>query len=134
MSTKYIPEVNDYVIWNRPNGDIDEGWVYFVGDIPEVKKGFPTRNRYLTIEIGTKDKKECIYTSGKPMLHKKHHICLLCYEQQWNELQFVKRRKSKLDDTIILTAEELSVEKYKQLDGNSVDMYKSQEYRYRDMG
>ncbi len=133
MSTKYIPQVNDYVIWNRPNGDIEQGWVYFVGDIPEVKRGFPTHNRYLTIEIGTKDKKECIYTSGKPMLHKKHHICLLCYEQCWNQLQFVKRRKSKLDDTIILTAEELSVEKYNKQDENSVDMYKSQEHRYEDV-
>jgi len=133
MSTKYIPEVNDYVIWNRPNGDIEEGWVYFVCEELEHKKGFNCPNRYLTIEIGTKDKKECIYTSGKPMLHKKHHICLLCYEQCWNQLVFVKRRKSKLDNTIILTAEELPVEKYKQLDGNSVDMYKSQKYRYRDM-
>ena len=25
-------EVDDYVIWNRPNGDIEEGWVYFKGD------------------------------------------------------------------------------------------------------
>ena len=28
----YEPQVNDYVIWKRPNGDIDEGWVYFKGD------------------------------------------------------------------------------------------------------
>ena len=25
----YEPQVDDYVIWNRPNGDIAEGWVYF---------------------------------------------------------------------------------------------------------
>ena len=30
--TTYEPEVDDYVIWNRPNGDIEEGWVYFKGD------------------------------------------------------------------------------------------------------
>ena len=24
----YDPKVDDYVIWKRPNGDIDEGWVY----------------------------------------------------------------------------------------------------------
>ena len=30
--TNYDPQVDDYVIWNRPNGDIEEGWVYFKGD------------------------------------------------------------------------------------------------------
>ena len=24
----YEPEVDDYVIWNRPSGDIEEGWVF----------------------------------------------------------------------------------------------------------
>ena len=28
----YEPAVDDYVIWNRPNGDKEEGWVYFKGD------------------------------------------------------------------------------------------------------
>ena len=37
----YDPEVNDYVIWKRPNTDIiDEGWIYFKGDKLEDKKGF----------------------------------------------------------------------------------------------
>ena len=28
----YEPEVDDYVVWERPNGGKDEGWVYFKGD------------------------------------------------------------------------------------------------------
>ena len=36
--TNYEPEVDDYVIWNRPNGDIEEGWVYFKGDPVDNEK------------------------------------------------------------------------------------------------
>ncbi len=32
----YEPEVDDYVIWDRGEYGIDEGWVYFKGD--EVDK------------------------------------------------------------------------------------------------
>ena len=28
----YEPEVDDYVIWDRGEYGIDEGWVYFMGD------------------------------------------------------------------------------------------------------
>ena len=28
---KYVPEVNDYVIWTNDLGTIDEGWVYWKG-------------------------------------------------------------------------------------------------------
>ena len=28
----YEPEVNDYVIWTNPLGQIHQGWVYFKGD------------------------------------------------------------------------------------------------------
>ena len=34
----YEPQVDDYVIWERPNGDIDEGWVYFKGDVVDNEK------------------------------------------------------------------------------------------------
>ena len=34
----YEPQVNDYVIWKRPNGDIDEGWVYFKGEPVEMRR------------------------------------------------------------------------------------------------
>ena len=36
--TNYDPQVDDYVIWNRPNGDIEEGWVYFKGDPVDNEK------------------------------------------------------------------------------------------------
>ena len=64
---EYIPKVDDYVIWDRGEYGKDEGWVYFVGDVPEVKKGFRTNPRYITIETDVKPKPNCVYTSGKPM-------------------------------------------------------------------
>ena len=33
----YEPQVDDYVIWKRPSGDWEEGWVYFKGD-PEIMR------------------------------------------------------------------------------------------------
>ena len=47
----YEPEVDDYVVWERPNGDWEEGWVYFKGDPPVKKRGFPETPRYITIEV-----------------------------------------------------------------------------------
>tara|TARA_B100001250_G_scaffold388733_1_gene387222 strand:+ start:1131 stop:1478 length:348 start_codon:yes stop_codon:yes gene_type:complete len=91
----YEPEVNDYVIWERKcwSGTfIDEGWVYFKGDIVEPKKGFPTTPRYITIETGVRDKPAGQLDGS--CLHKKVHTLLLCYEQQWKDLRFVKRRES----------------------------------------
>ena len=49
------PRVNDYVIWDR-HGLSDEGWIYFVSEPTEQKKGFPTTRRYVTIEVGVKKK------------------------------------------------------------------------------
>ena len=91
----YEPEVNDYVIWERKSWSgtfIDEGWVYFKGDIVEPKKGFSTPARYITIETGVRDK----HTEQLDgcSLHKKVHTLLLCYEQQRKQLKFVKRRDS----------------------------------------
>ena len=34
----YEPKVDDYVIWKRPSGDWDEGWVYFKGDPVDNEK------------------------------------------------------------------------------------------------
>ena len=52
--TNYEPEVDDYVIWNRPNGDIEEGWVYFKGDPVDNEKRIKDKwnpvSRYITIE------------------------------------------------------------------------------------
>ena len=89
---EYIPKVDDYVIWDRGEYGKDEGWVYFVGDVPEVKRGFRTNTRYITIETDVKPKPNCVYTSGKPMKHKMIHTLLLCYESSWKDLIYVKSR------------------------------------------
>ena len=96
----YDPEVNDYVIWERPNTDIiDEGWVYFKGDKLEDKKGFKPHTRYLTIEVAIREKPVC-KTSDKfkqkhnTLKHKYIHTLLLCYEQDWIDLKYVHSRQN----------------------------------------
>ena len=89
----YDPQVDDYVIWNRPNGDIEEGWIYFVGDKIPKKRGFNESPQYLTIEVAVRDKPDCKYSSGKSMLHRKIHTLLLCYVDDWKDLEYVKNRR-----------------------------------------
>ena len=95
----YEPEVNDYVIWKRPNTDIiDEGWVYFKGDKLEQKKGFNATPRYITIETSIREKPYCT-TSEKLGDKSKHHhkyihTLLLCYDCNWSELKYVKSRQN----------------------------------------
>ena len=67
----YVPQVDDYVIWN----DL-KGWVYFKCD------------QYITIEIGVKDK-----TDNLVQMHKKTHCCVLCFPEYWGELEYVKNRR-----------------------------------------
>ncbi len=126
----YEPQVDDYVIWKRPNGDWEEGWVYFKGDPVDnekrVKDGWNPISRYITIEIGVKPKPTCMYSSGKPMKHKMIHILLLCNDKYWHQLKFVKRRNTK---------ECQHYSQYDDVHGNedgSVSMYKSQKHRYSD--
>ena len=111
----YEPQVDDYVIWNRPNGDIEEGWVYFKGDPVDnekrLKDGWKSLSRYITIETGVRPKKECVYTSGKPMRHRMVHTLLLCNDSCWNELEYVKNRRGEND----------SVGMYKSQDGRPLD-------------
>ncbi len=91
----YDPQVNDYVIWDRGEYGKDEGWVYFKGDPVEPKKGFNTPTRYITIETGVKDKPKEQMDSGASSLHTKVHTLLLCYEQDWKNLKFIRKRESK---------------------------------------
>jgi len=114
----YSPQVDDYVIWKRPNGDIEEGWVYFKGDVMPKKKGWNESPRYITIEIGVYPKPDYVYSSGKLMRHRNNHILLLCYEHCWNELEYVKNRRDTPSDERPATPE---------------SMYKSQEGRYSDV-
>ena len=134
--TTYEPEVDDYVIWNRPNGDIEEGWVYFKGDPIDnekrIKQGWNAISQYITIETHVYPKKECVYTSGKPMRHKNIHCLLLCNKDNWNELEYVKHRRtreilhySQYDD---VNQEEKIVSKTV----SNVGDYKSQEGRLPD--
>ena len=125
----YEPEVNDYVIWDQGEYGRHEGWVYFKCPDDEdnekrIREGWNPISRYITIEIGVRDKHHCVYTSGKPMKHKKHHILLLCNDMYWKDLQFVTKRKSVYDD--------VDVYKKDKKENNIADGYKSQEGRYID--
>ena len=130
----YEPEVDDYVIWDRPNGDIDEGWVYFKGEPVDneqrAKNGWNPLSQYITIETSVKPKHDCIYSSGKPMKHKYIHTLLLCNRENWHELKFIKRRNSK---------ECQHYSQYDDVHGNEdgnlslYKDYKSQEHRYTDI-
>ena len=90
----YEPEVDDYVIWKNPYGD-NEGWVYFKCPPSEPpKKGYTTPQRYITIETSIRPKpKEQLAENGTDR-HKFIHTLLLCYESEWKNLIFVKRRES----------------------------------------
>ena len=91
----YVPRLDDYVVWNDSLGRVTKGWVYFVSD------------SYITIEIGVKCKddeniKHC-------PIHKKTHCLVLCFPENWHELEYVKNRRD-----------------------INIDQYKSQEGRYID--
>ena len=105
----YEPQVDDYVIWDKGEYGKDEGWVYFKGDPVDnelrKKQGRNPVSQYITIETGVKDKKECVYTSGKPMRHKKVHTLLLCNKDNWNELVYVKNRRKDPDYTMYKSQE-----------------------------
>ena len=131
----YEPEVDDYVIWERPNGDHEQGWVYFKGDVVDnekrVKNGWNPVPRYITIETGVRPKPYCEHAKGDP--HKMIHTLLLCYESYWNELRYVKHRR---------TRECNHWSQYDDIHGNEepivsnedrmTEMYKSQEGRPPD--
>ena len=92
----YEPQVNDYVKWTTALGMVHEGWVYFKASPSEKKKGWKKPNRYISIEIATKPRPQCDLTT---FLHKRIHVCLCCFESNWHELEFIRRRVSKHDDT-----------------------------------
>ena len=94
----YEPEVNDYVIWTTELGMKHEGWVYWKGDPVDneqrIKFGWRPVARYITIETSVKPKPYCEYhTKNDP--HKYIHTLLLCYEKDWKDLQFIKKRENK---------------------------------------
>ena len=52
----YEPEINDYVQWTTQLGQIHRGWVYFEAEPTAPKRGWVTPQRYITIEVGVKEK------------------------------------------------------------------------------
>jgi len=124
----YEPQVDDYVIWKRPNGDIDEGWVYFKGDPVDNEKrnkqGWNSVSQYITIETHVYPKKQCTYTSGKPMRHKNIHCLLICNKDNWNELEYVKNRRV---EEHYKELAEIQREDKKEEEDRLASMYKSQD-------
>jgi hypothetical protein len=74
----YEPKVNDYVKWN--NGKGVEGWVYFKS------------SKYITIEQSVRPKDSENYEACQ--LHRNERVLVLCYDNQWKELEYVKSRQS----------------------------------------
>lgn len=71
---KYIPKVNDYVIWKDNIG----GWVYF------------KEKEYITIEmmVRPKDKEDYAHSN----IHRNERLLVICYQEQWSELKYIKSR------------------------------------------
>ena len=120
----YDPKVDDYVIWNRPNGDIEEGWVYFKGDKMEKKRGFRESPTYITIEVAVKDNPECRYTRNEK--HKKIHTLLLCNEDCWHQLEYVKNRRVEAHYKELAELQR-QTKKEEKKDDSFASMYKSQD-------
>ena len=72
-------QINDYVKWHS-KGVTHEGWVYFMDE------------EYITIEIGVKPRPYC--DRVRSILHCNEHLLLICYNQFWHELEYIKTRKS----------------------------------------
>jgi hypothetical protein len=72
----YIPQVHDYVIW-KPH---IRGWIYYKG------------SEYLTIE--TKVRPKDIVNILDAPFHANNRLLVICYENQWKELSYVKSRNS----------------------------------------
>jgi hypothetical protein len=79
----YEPQVNDYVRWKSHI----EGWVYFKD------------KQYITIEMGVKPKDKENYEACA--LHRNDRLMVLCYKEQWKELDHVGYREDKYSEAII---------------------------------
>lgn len=72
----YVPKVNDYVTWTKGV----EGWIYFVD------------KEYITIEVLVTPKDEVNYRAAP--IHTNNRLLVLCYNNQWKELTYVRSRQS----------------------------------------
>jgi len=73
----YIPQVNDYVLWNKGKFSV-EGWVYFKD------------KDYLTIETKVTPKHPEDLPHGTH--HRNERSLVVCYPESWKDLQYVKTR------------------------------------------
>lgn len=76
----YEPKVNDYVKWTKGV----EGWVYFKD------------KEYITIEAAVRPKDEENYLACS--IHRNERVLVICYHNQWNQLEYVKSRRSKYEE------------------------------------
>jgi hypothetical protein len=83
MINNYTPSINDYVEWD--NGKGVEGWIYF------------KCNEYVTIECAVRPK------DGENLkccpIHRNERLLVICYEEQWKQLEYIKSRKSIYEET-----------------------------------
>ena len=77
----YEPQVNDYVKWTKGV----EGWVYFKD------------KEYITIEYSIRPKDE-VNLECCP-IHKNERLLVICYNEQWKELEYITSRKSIYEET-----------------------------------
>ena len=74
--TEYTPSVNDFVVWTKGV----EGWVYFKCE------------DYITIEYSVRPKDELNYRACS--IHANERSLVICYKEQWEELEYIKSRTS----------------------------------------
>lgn len=79
----YKPRLDDYVRWTKGV----EGWIYFVSE------------QYITIEtrVIPKDSINIQHCN----LHKNNRLLVLCYFNQWKELEYIGHRLNKYSEEII---------------------------------
>ena len=75
---KYSPNVNYYVKWS--DGNPVERWVYFAC------------KEYITIEKSVRPKDCDNYKAC--CIHANDRLLVLCYSNQWSQLEYIKSRES----------------------------------------
>ena len=73
----YSPTINDRVKWRE-----HEGWVYTITD------------EYFTLEVATKLKEDNLLP-----IHKKHHVLILVFNNEYDNVVYLGHRQSQYDDT-----------------------------------
>ena len=72
----YEPQVNDFVVWTKGV----EGWVNFKCE------------DYITIEYSVRPKDELNLVCCP--IHRNERLLVICYKEQWKQLEYIKSRTS----------------------------------------